>query len=75
MSTNKQTHEDLFAEMLERFDLSDEEDTDREDSAAVTFWIPTEYKDKYDQIQDRSKRKFHKFLKRLFIRQIESVKI
>lgn len=51
--------------ILENFDLSLSEDGSCPDDEPVTFWIPAEYKAKFDQLQRRSKRKFGKLVKEI----------
>lgn len=41
----------------------------------ITLWIPEEYKAKYDFLQDKTKRRFGKFLKEVLIKSIDKVEI
>jgi len=48
-------------------DMARDLDTEPVDKKAITFWIPEDYKRKYEQIQDRSKKKLGKNLAKLII--------
>lgn len=67
--------EEMFESMINSFHLSDEDFADREGCLGVTFWIPADRKVKYDKIQGKSRRRFHKFLKALIIKSIDSVDV
>jgi hypothetical protein len=41
----------------------------------ITFWLPVDYKEKYDAIQGSTKRKFGKVLKQVLMKSIDKVSI
>lgn len=59
----------IFAELGVPVPRSDQ----KAQSKTVTFWIPLEYRDKYDEIQRQSNGKFGKLLKEVIKRSIERV--
>lgn len=60
--------------IIEGFDLSNIPTPTRvHDGAPVTVWIPSEYKVKYDLVQDRSRKKFSRVLREVFMRAIDKV--
>lgn len=66
---------DSIDQMLENFDtriLMDEGVTERK---PITLWVPLEYGHKYEELQRRSKRKFGKLLKAIFMSSIDKVRI
>lgn len=54
-------------------DLSIFEKTSRDESRSVTFWIPVESKEKYNNLQKRSKGQFAKKLRNIIIKSIDFV--
>lgn len=51
---------------------------DRDSSCAVekttlTLWVPTEYKKKFEELQDKTKKDFGKRLQKLLIKAIDNV--
>jgi hypothetical protein len=57
--------------ILENFELDNAPSWDKKTHQALTFWIPVEHKEKYDQIQFRSKKRFGKLLKEVLKKSIE----
>lgn len=45
------------------------------DSAPITLWIPLKHKEKYDRIQEVSRKRFSKFLKKIILESIDGVKL
>lgn len=45
------------------------------DRKSVTVWIPAEYWKKYDAIQKKSRGKFHKVIRQVMMRAIDSIQI
>lgn len=54
--------------ILENFDVNS---NDEEDIAQINVWIPKSVKDKYNDLQVRTKKKFSKVLKNIIISSIE----
>jgi hypothetical protein len=64
-----------ISDEIESFDLSSIQLAPTKESAHVTFWVPAEYKAKYDKIQELSRRQFGKFLRGVLMRSIDQVKV
>lgn len=60
---------------LDEFSLTENESDTSVPHEPLTFWIPTEYKSKYDQIQSRSRRRFGKHLKEILKRAIDKIEL
>lgn len=67
----EQSIEEIFGDL----DLSEYHDETRIEGKGVTFWLPMDYKIKYDMIQKCSKRKFSKKIKEIIMRSIDRVEI
>ena len=71
MAKSKDTLDNLFAEFTPLLN----EETETVETRGVTFWVPVEYKKKYEAIQAKSKRKFSKMLKEVIMKSIDRVEI
>jgi hypothetical protein len=61
----------IIDEIMSEFDLELKPGKDREQLEGITFWIPLEYKEKYDLLQTRTKQRFGKVLKEIIKRSID----
>lgn len=68
------THQ-AIASLFSDFDLSDMHDGEPTEYRTLSIWLPAEYKEKYDLLQERSKNKFGKILKEVIKHSIDKVKI
>jgi hypothetical protein len=66
---------DSIDAMLENFDTKFSMTEEAADRKPITLWVPLEYGHKYEELQRRSKRKFGKLLKAIFMSSIDKVKI
>lgn len=58
---------------IEVFDLKEEKSVPQEECETLTLWVSREYKEKYNLVQARSKKKFGKFLKQIVEKTIDRV--
>jgi hypothetical protein len=61
--------------IVDEFDFSKMRADPRGEVEPITFWVPCEYKAKYDLLQAKSGRKFGKLLKEVVKSSIDKVKI
>lgn len=66
---------DTIDSLVAAFDLSQMPGDGPEELSPVTFWLPVEYKAKYDLLQERSKRRFGKVLKEIIKRSMDRVDV
>jgi hypothetical protein len=66
---------DGLLEEIDLLDLSEPEENAVSRGKGVSFWLPDDYKQKYEVIQRRSKGKFHKLLKRVIKQAIDRAKV
>ena len=59
--------------ILASFEIADLETADREGSKPITIWVPTKVQQKYESLQEKSRRKFGKKLKEVVINSIDKV--
>ena len=71
MAKPKDTFEQIFAE----FGPLTSEEKETVHTKGVTFWIPDEYKKKYEAIQAKSKRRFSKMLKEVIMKSIDRIEV
>lgn len=76
MKQMKQPVDLEFNDLFEQFtaESNDMENTPL-DKEAITLWIPVEYKEKFDRLQRKSKRRFSKVLKEVVMRSIDRVAV
>lgn len=68
------TAADTLDSIIDGFDPANTPQPQRvHDGAPVTIWLPAEYKAKYDLVQDRSRKKFSRVLREVFMRAIDKV--
>ena len=60
-------------QILKEFDLSSADKNGSVKLEPVTFWLPSDYKIKYDLLQSKSKSRFGKLLKEVLKRSIDTV--
>lgn len=68
---------DSLDSIFENFNpvFSHDSEWNPEANKPLTFWLPDEYKAKYDLLQERTKRKFGKLLKEVLKRSIDRVEV
>ena len=62
------------ANILDKFDLGSSE-ASRVEKEPMTFWLPAEYKKKYDDLQRLSKRKFTKAVQEILMHAIDEAAV
>lgn len=66
-------NKDLVDKIFEGFTLGNGQDSETVQRAGVTIWLPEEYKEKFNQLQSRSKRRFGKKIQEMLIKAIDKV--
>jgi diadenosine tetraphosphate (Ap4A) HIT family hydrolase len=69
MQTQKKSLDSILDDLGTDLFSTDE----RPETKPVTMWIPNEYKSKYDELQEQSKKKFGKKLQELVMASIDRV--
>ena len=59
---------------IKALDVSGSEVLGSAERGGITTWLPHQYKEKYDRIQDLSKRKFGKLVQKMIMNALDSVK-
>lgn len=54
---------DSLDEVFKKFGPITTDNSITEAGGAITIWLPTDYKSKYDMLQDKTKRKFSKLVR------------
>lgn len=66
-------HKNSLDSIIDGIDDIFNQDSPIHDRAAITIWVPTEKKEKYESLQGRTRRKFGKKLKEIVIKSIDRV--
>lgn len=69
------TIDSMFKEFLETFNAPEISEDVPTEWYTMSFYVPLQYKVKFDLIQAKSKKKFGKLLKELIIQSIDKVQI
>jgi len=65
----------IIDSLVSTIDLSTIESNETLERGCISFWVPKEHKEKYEQIQGRTKSKFGKIFQEVLKSSIDKVKI
>lgn len=57
------------------FDLSEHETDAPVERKSICLWVPVKYKQKFDKIQARTRKKYGKHLQRLLMKSLDQVRV